>query len=39
MRMIAAVMYEQGLPAPYAKSQPLKIEEVELGGLARARCW
>lgn len=32
MRMIAAVMYEQGLPAPYAKSQPLKIEEVELEG-------
>lgn len=32
MRMIAAVMYEQGLPAPYAESQPLKIEEVDLVG-------
>lgn len=32
MKMIAAVMYEQGLPAPYAQSQPLKIEEVELEG-------
>ncbi|SDZ70353.1 alcohol dehydrogenase [Variovorax sp. YR266] len=32
MRMTAAVMYEQGLPAPYALSQPLKIEEVELEG-------
>lgn len=30
--MIAAVMYEQGLPAPYAESLPLKIEEVELEG-------
>lgn len=34
MRMTAAVMYEQGLPAPYAQSQPLKIEEVELEGPA-----
>jgi Zn-dependent alcohol dehydrogenase len=32
MRMTAAVMYEQGLPAPYADSQPLKIEQVELEG-------
>ena len=32
MRMTAAVMYEQGLPAPYADSRPLKIEEVELEG-------
>jgi Zn-dependent alcohol dehydrogenase len=32
MRMIAAVMYEQGLPAPYAQSQPFRIEEVELDG-------
>lgn len=32
MRMIAAVMYEQGLPSPYIKSQPLKIQEVELEG-------
>jgi alcohol dehydrogenase len=30
--MTAAVMYEQGLPAPYAESRPLKIEEVELEG-------
>ena len=32
MRMLAAVMVEQGLPAPYAQSQPLRIEEVELAG-------
>ncbi|CAE6843599.1 zinc-binding dehydrogenase [Paraburkholderia domus] len=32
MRMVAAVMYEQGLPAPYADSCPLKIEEVEIDG-------
>jgi Zn-dependent alcohol dehydrogenase len=32
MRMIAAVMYEQGLPAPYAESLPFRIEEVELEG-------
>jgi alcohol dehydrogenase len=32
MRMTAAVMYEQGLPAPYAESKPLRIEEVELEG-------
>jgi alcohol dehydrogenase len=32
MRMIAAVMYEQGLPTPYAQSQPFRIEEVELSG-------
>jgi len=30
MKMIAAVMYEQGLPAPYTESQPYRIEEVEL---------
>ncbi|HUD34482.1 MAG TPA: alcohol dehydrogenase catalytic domain-containing protein, partial [Variovorax sp.] len=30
--MTAAVMYEQGLPAPYAQSQPFRIEEVELDG-------
>jgi Zn-dependent alcohol dehydrogenase len=34
MRMTAAVMYEQGLPAPYATSQPFRIEEVELDGPA-----
>lgn len=32
MRMTAAVMYEQGLPAPFAQSQPFRIEEVELEG-------
>lgn len=32
MRMTAAVMYEQGLPAPYAQSLPFRIEEVELEG-------
>jgi Zn-dependent alcohol dehydrogenase len=32
MRMTAAVMYEQGLPAPYAKSEPFRIEQVELEG-------
>jgi Zn-dependent alcohol dehydrogenase len=32
MRMTAAVMYEQGLPAPYVQSQPFRIEEVELEG-------
>jgi alcohol dehydrogenase len=32
MRMTAAVMYEQGLPAPYVKSQPFHIEQVELAG-------
>jgi len=30
MRMTAAVMYEQGLPTPYAESRPFRIEEVEL---------
>ena len=28
--MIAAVMYDQGLPTPYAESKPFRIEEVEL---------
>jgi hypothetical protein len=32
MRMTAAVMYEQGLPPPYAASQPFKIEDVDLEG-------
>jgi len=32
MRMTAAVMYEQGLPAPYAQSLPFRIEEVDLEG-------
>jgi len=32
MRMTAAVLYEQGLPAPYAQTQPFRIEEVELEG-------
>lgn len=32
MRMTAAIMYEQGLPAPYVRSEPYRIEEVELDG-------
>jgi alcohol dehydrogenase len=28
--MTAAVMYEQGLPAPFVESKPFRIEEVEL---------
>jgi len=32
MRMTAAVMYEQGLPKPYAQSMPFRIEEVDLEG-------
>ena len=30
--MTAAVMYEQGLPKPYAVSMPFRIEEVDLEG-------
>jgi alcohol dehydrogenase len=30
--MTAAVMYEQGLPAPYAESRPFQIELVDLAG-------
>ena len=30
MRMLAAVVHEQGLPPPYAASRPFRIEEVEL---------
>ncbi|OZI70956.1 zinc-binding dehydrogenase [Bordetella genomosp. 12] len=30
MKVRAAVLYEQGLPRPYAVSQPLKIEQVTL---------
>lgn len=32
MRMTAAVMYEQGLPAPYAESLPFRIQQVEIEG-------
>src|SRR5271168_3392309 len=32
MRMIAAVMYDQGLPTPYAGSEPFRIEDVDLEG-------
>ena len=32
MRMMAAVLYEQGKPRPYAQSRPLVVEEVELEG-------
>ena len=30
MRMKAAILFEQGLPRPYAKTRPLVVEEVEL---------
>jgi alcohol dehydrogenase len=32
MKTTAAVLYEMGLPRPYATSQPLKIEELDLAG-------
>jgi alcohol dehydrogenase len=32
MKIRGAVLYEQGLPRPYAKSQPLKIETLDLEG-------
>ena len=32
MKIRAAVLYEQGLPKPYAQSRPLRIEEVSLDG-------
>lgn len=32
MKMTAAVMFEQGLPRPYAQSLPLRIETVDLDG-------
>lgn len=32
MKMAAAVLYEQGLPRPYAQSRPLRIETVDLEG-------
>jgi alcohol dehydrogenase len=32
MQMTAAVLYEQGLPRPYASSRPLKLETVDLEG-------
>ncbi len=32
MKMTAAVLYEQGLPRPYAVSLPLRIEEIDLEG-------
>jgi alcohol dehydrogenase len=30
MKTLAAVLYERGLPAPYAQSRPLVIEEIDL---------
>ena len=30
MRMKAAILFEQGLPRPYADTRPLVVEEVEL---------
>jgi alcohol dehydrogenase len=32
MKMTAAVMFEQGVPRPYASTQPLRIERVDLEG-------
>jgi alcohol dehydrogenase len=32
MKIKAAVLYEQGLPRPYATSEPLKVETVDLEG-------
>ena len=32
MRIRAAVLYEMGLPPPYANSRPLRVEDVELDG-------
>jgi Zn-dependent alcohol dehydrogenase len=32
MKIKGAMLYEQGLPRPYAKSQPLKIETLDLEG-------
>jgi alcohol dehydrogenase len=32
MKITAAVLYQQGLPRPYAESQPLRIERVDLEG-------
>jgi alcohol dehydrogenase len=32
MKMTAAVLYQQGLPRPYADSRPLRIETVDLEG-------
>src|SRR5262249_52632117 len=32
MKMTAAVLYEQGLPRPYAESRPLRLETVDLDG-------
>ena len=32
MKMTAALLFEQGLPHPFARSKPLRIEQVELRG-------
>src|ERR1700751_3038484 len=32
IKIPAAVLYEQGLPRPYAESRPLRIETVDLEG-------
>jgi alcohol dehydrogenase len=34
MKMTAAVLYQQGLPRPYAESRPLRLETVDLDGPA-----
>jgi Zn-dependent alcohol dehydrogenase len=33
MKMQAAVLFEQGLPAPYIESKPFQVEEVELAAI------
>jgi alcohol dehydrogenase len=38
MKMRAAVLYEMGLPPPYAKSKPIRIEEVELDPPGEGEC-
>jgi len=39
MKTTASVLYEMGLERPYADSQPLVVEEVDLEDRAKARCW
>ena len=37
MKIRAAVLNEMGAPLPYARSKPLRIEEVEKEGASRVR--
>ncbi len=39
MKIRAAVLYEMGLPAPYAESKPLKIETLELDPPGKGKSW